>query len=642
MFPLLFILAAGPVEQVPLLPRALFFSPPDVTTTRLSPDGKQVGWRAPDGKGVTQLWVQPLPVGQATQVTSGGDRPVLDFAWAEDGATLLVQQEVDGDGLTHLFAVELASKAVRDLTPWKGVRARLLGTSQKVADQMLVLVNQRDPKAFDVHRINLKTGSSELDTKNPGDVVAFAHDEALVVRAALARLPDAGSEVRVRDTVRLPWRSLVRASAQETLGLLGVALDGKGVYLTTSVATDTARVVEKNLKTGTERVLAASPSSDLREWIWNPWKFAVQAAAFEEKGRLVWSPIEFSVFRDVELLTAAAAPGVFRVLSRDRSDNLWLVEVDADRTGRKTMLWDRASKKGTVLFAEQPRLDGVRLAEQKAVTIPARDGTALPALLTTPAQAGGGKLPLVLLVRGAPQEVERWGYDARAQFLANRGYAALQVNFRGTAGFGKRLLNLGNREWGKRMQDDLTDAVAWAVKEANVDPRRVAIAGNGYGGYAALMGLVSTPEVYRCGAAGFGPVDLTAWAKAAAPAIKALEADWKRRVADPDLVPEQARLEVASPTSYVDRLQAPVLLAFDADDPQLKSAQALVGRLDKSGGAYTLLQYSNAERTENTLDYYARLETFLAGCLGGRAEPMPKSSTAQVMQSTRTIAPAKR
>jgi dipeptidyl aminopeptidase/acylaminoacyl peptidase len=602
-------------QRGPLIPRELLFGHPQVAQPRLSPDGKLVGWRAPDAKGVQQLWVQPVPGGQSAQVTRA-TRAVLDWAWAEDSATLLLLREVDGLG-THLFAADVAGQASRDLTPGKDVQARLLGSSGKAADQVLAAVNQRDARAWDVHRFNLKAGTAELDTKNPGDVVAWAWDESLTVRAALARLPDGGAEVRVRDNAKTPWRPLAKVSAHENLSLLGFSLDGKGVYLSTSVASDATRLVEKNLKTGTERLLAASPGSDLREWLYNPWKMAVQAAAFERAGKLEWTAIETSVFRDIELLNAATAPNVYRVLSRDRADALWLVQVEGDRVSPRTLLWDRGSKKSSPLFAAQPRLEGIPLSEVRPVTVTARDGTALPALLTLPAGLAPSKLPLVLLVREQPWGNETWGFEPRAQFFANRGYAVLQVNFRGSTGFGKRLQNLGNRELGRRMQDDLTDAVAWAVRDGVADSRRVAIVGRFYGGYAALMGAALTPELYRCAVSAFAMVDLVAYLPSVAPREKALEGDFERRLGEISAPAEKARLAQASPKPLADRISAPLLLVPDVVPAQRDPALALAASVQKRGTRVVVAEYSAEFRLEDALDFYARTEGFLADCLEG-------------------------
>ena len=609
-------------QPVPIIPRAQLFAEADVADPKLSPDGKLVGWKGVDARGVLQLWVQPMPVGQSTQVTQG-PASVDEWAWSEDSGTLLYLQEADR-GSKHLFSIDLGSKEGRDLTPGESVIARLLGSSGKVPDQFLAAVNLRDQRAFDVHRFNLKTNSSELDTRNPGDVVAWAWDESLAVRAALARLPDGGAEVRVREGVKQPWRSLVKVSAHENLSLLGFSLDGKGVYLATSVASDTTRVVEKNLKTGSERILAAAPGSDLRAWLYNPWKMAVQAAAFERGGKLEWTPIETSVFRDLELLTATTAGSVFRVISRDRADALWLVEVQSDRAAPKTLLWDRGSKKGSAVFAAFPLLEGKKLAETKVVGLTARDGTPLSGLLTLPAGLAAAKLPLVLVVKERAADPAVWGFDPLTQFFSNRNYAVLQLNFRGSTGFGKKLQNLGNREWGRRMQDDLVDAVAWAVKEGVADPKKVAIVGAFYGGYAALMGVALTPDTFKCAASVFPAADLPAWVKSAVPLEKALEGDWERRMGDLSSAADKARLEQASPSALADRIQAPLLLVPLPLPSQKKAAVALAARVEKRGVPVTTVNYDGVARSEDWLDYTARLEAFLARCLGGRAEPMPK------------------
>ena len=630
MLALALLLAAAPLAAPPpLLPRELLLGNPERVAPKVSPDGKRLGWLAPDASGVLQVWVQPLPSGEAKAVTREEKRPVRRWDWAEDDQTLLYLQDQAGDENFHLFAVDLATQNVRDLTPWQGVKADLVATSAKTPDQVVVTMNLRDRKAFDVHRVSLKTGAVELDTQNPGDVMEWTVDPAFVVRGATASTPEGGTELRVRDSAKAPWRSLVKVGLEEQVEFVGFALDGKGAYLTTSVSADTSRVVEKNLKSGAERLLAQHPASDVRQVLWQPWKHALQAASFEDGGRLKWTAIEGSVKGDLEAL-AQVQDADLTVVSRDRADATWLVAFRRDNAPTQYFTWARAAKKATFLFSQQPKLDGAALASMKPVSIAARDGLALPAFLSLPPGAEPKGLPMVLLVHGGPWSADTWGMNGLVQLLANRGYAVLQVNFRGSTGYGKRFLNAGNREWGKKMHDDLVDAVRWAVAQGTVDPAKVCIMGGSYGGYAALAGAAFTPEVFRCAVDIVGPSNLFTLLRSLPPYWSALRTMFFARIGNPELPADEPLLRSASPLFAADRMRIPLLIGQGANDPRVKQAESeqIVAALEKAGRGVTYVLYPDEghgfARPENRLDFFARSEAFLAQQLGGRVEPLPK------------------
>lgn len=630
-------LAAPP----PPVPRAALFATPARGSPQLSPDGAWLGYLGADSKGVAQLFVRPTAGtdAQARQVTQEPSRSVRRWWWAEDSKTLLVARDEQGDENFHLVAFDAAQPgAGRDLTPFAGVRANLLATSPKTPDQVLVTLNQRDPKVFDVHRLTLSTGALVLDTKNPGDVAEWLADPSLFVRAAVGTNARAGQDVRVRDGLKAPWRSLVSAGLEETLELHGFGLDGRSLFLSTSVLGDTTRVVDKHIGTGAERVVAKLDGSDVREVLFHPQKFLVQAVRFEASGKPVWTVVD-GVRGDFDLI-GVAAPGLLQVLSRDRLDTVWTVQVSRDDAPPTFYLWERQPKRLTPLFSAFPALEGQRFAALEPVAIPARDGLVLPALLAKPA---GGPSPLVLLVHGGPWWLDEWGWSAQTQWLVDRGYAVLRVNFRGSTGYGKRFLNAGNKQWGKAMQDDLTDAVAWAIAQGHVKDSQVAIMGQSYGGYAALAGLAFTPERYRCGVDLVGPANLLTLLASLPPYWEAQKRRYFRRIGDPSL--DGALLKAASPLFSAAKIQRPLLIGQGLNDHRVKKAESeqMVQALEAAGRAVTSVAYGDEGhglvRQENRLDFAARTEVFLAACLGGRAEPLPpggvvEGSSARVSGAT--------
>jgi dipeptidyl aminopeptidase/acylaminoacyl peptidase len=621
-------LAGAQDAGVPLIPRDVLLGNPEKTSPLISPDGKRLGWLAPDDKNVLQVWVKTLGGKDEAIVTADRRRGIRSWSWAADSGGLLYLQDAEGDENFHLFFVDLTSKNVRDLSPWQGVRAQLLATNPRFPDTVLLEANVRDRKTMDVWRVSLRSGATELDTQNPGDVEQWHVDTAFVVRGATALLREGGRELRVRETAKSPWRALVTVGLEENVALLDFTEDGRSVTLTSSIDSDTERVVEKSLKTGSERQLAASEKSDVLAVLTHPVKHQLRAVAFDVGGRAVWTTLDYNVKGDFEALAKALA-GDFSVVSGDLADTKWVVLETRDSGARRYWLWDRRSKKAELLFSTQPRLDAFTLASMQPVSIPSRDGLTLPGYLTRP-DASLSPGPLVLLVHGGPWSRSTWGFDGTAQLWANRGYAVLQVNFRGSTGYGKRFLNAGNRQWGLKMHDDLVDAVAWAVKEGLADPRRVAISGTSYGGYATLAGLAFTPELFACGVDVVGPSNLFTLLSTVPPYWAAQRSVLVKRMGDPDDAKDKDLLKAASPLFSAERIKAPLLIGQGANDPRVKPAEAeqLVAAMEKKGLPVTYVLYPDEghgfARPENRLDFTGRAEAFLARCLAGRAEPLPK------------------
>ncbi|MEW6431666.1 MAG: S9 family peptidase [Myxococcota bacterium] len=620
--------AAAQDAGVPVIPRELLLGNPERTSPRLSPDGKRLAWIAPDEQNVLQVWVQTLGQKDDAVVTQDKKRGVRGYQWTRDSRGLLYGQDADGDENFHVFLVDLPTKNVRDLTPWQGVRASVIATHPRFPDLALVEMNVRDRKVMDVWRVNLKTGAAELDTENPGDVDGWVVDSSFVVRGATAALKGGGVELRVRDSAKAKWTPLVTVGLEERVSFAGFTDDGRGAFITTSVNGDTDRLVEKSLKSGAERVLAQSATSDVMSLLGHPTKHVLRAAAFDVGGRAAWTPIDGSVQGDLAGLDQAL-DGDFEVVSMDDADARWLVAEHRDAGPTRFWTWDRKAKKAELLFSAQPRLDGLLLSAMTPVSIPARDGLVLHGYLTLP-PSKAKPLPMVLLVHGGPWGRDGWGYDGLVQLLANRGYAVLQVNFRGSTGYGKRFLNAGNRQWGLAMHDDLIDAVGWAVREGVTTPRQVAIMGASYGGYATLAGLAFTPDTFACGVDVVGPSNLFTLLQTIPPYWSALKAMLIARIGDPDDPKDKELLTKASPLFSAEKIKAPLLIGQGANDPRVKVAESeqIVSAMEKKGLPVTYVLYPDEghgfARAENRLDFMARAEAFLAKCLGGRAEPLPK------------------
>src|SRR6266446_1716354 len=467
--------SATRAQLPPLIPRENLLGNPERANPTISPDSKHRGWLAPDRHEVLQVWIQTIGKNDARAVTAEKTRGISSYGWAFDSKTIIYAQDAAGDENFHLFAVSLDTNNLRDLTPWAGVRAESVASNPKSPEKILVGLNLRDRKTMDVYRIDLQTGAAVLDTKNPGDVAQWLTDDNMIVRAAAITTPDGGTELRVRDNATAPWRSLLKASSEDHLTPLDFTLDGRSLYLGTSVGRDTVALVRHQIAAGEETVIAHSDDADLSDAMIHPTRHVVEAAEFDP-GRKHWTVVDPSVRADFDAIGKITS-GDFSIVDRDLADKTWLVSFESDRAPVRFYSWDRAKKKATFLFSNRPKLEGAPLAPIKPIEFTSRDGLKIRSYLTLPVGVAATNLPLVLSVHGGPWARDRWGFNPYVQLMANRGYAVLQVNFRGSTGFGKKFLHAGDRNWGLAMQDDLADGVHWAIRQNVADPTRVAIEG---------------------------------------------------------------------------------------------------------------------------------------------------------------------
>lgn len=610
----------------PLIPRELLFGNPERTSPALSPDGKRLAWLAPDTNNVLQVWVQTVGQEDSKIVTADKKRGIRQYYWARNNRTLLYLQDSDGDENFHVYGVDLESGNVRDLTPFQGVRAGVTDLNPDFPEQILVEMNLRDRSLFDVYRIDLKNGAVDLDTQNPGDVVGWGADSEFKVRLAQISTPDGGTEIRVRPDVRSPWKTLLKVGPEEILNSLTFTKDGRSLFLISSLDRDTAAVVVREVETGKERVIASSDEVDAGDVVIHPRKYIVEAVSFSP-GRTSWKVVDSAVKEDFEGL-AKVHDGDFFVVNRTEADDIWLVGFHSDRAPGRFYKWDRKAKKATLLFTSRPKLEGLALAEMKPVVITARDGLKLHSYLTLPPGVPPKKLPMVLFPHGGPWARDEWGFNGYAQWLANRGYAVLQPNFRGSTGYGKKHLNAGNKEWGLKMHDDLIDSVNWAVQQGYADPKKVGIMGGSYGGYCALAALTFTPEVFACAVDIVGPSNLKTLIGTIPPYWKPLRAVFDVRMGNVDDPKDAELIQRASPLNHAEKIVRPLLIGQGANDPRVKQSESeqIVSAIEKNGGSVTYVVYPDEghgfARPENRTDFNARAERFLGDYLGGRVEPM--------------------
>jgi dipeptidyl aminopeptidase/acylaminoacyl peptidase len=612
-----------------LIPREILFGNPERAAPQISLDGKTLAYLAPVN-GVLNVWLRTIGQNDDHAVTADKKRGIFGFFWQSDGEHILYVQDRDGDENWHLYQTNLMTGATRDLTPFEGVQAQLIAVNRKFPDQILIGLNKRDPRFHDVYRLDLRNGELVLDTKNPGDVAGWNIDNNLQVRGAQAVLPDGGAEIRIRNDAKSPWRVFQTLGPDETGGIARFTPDNKSIWFVSSVNVNAARLLEVDLATGKTSVVAEDGQYDFGGLMVNPQKGTIEAVQFYRE-RSDWVLMDRSLEADFDAIKKVH-DGDFFIVSRDKSDKTWIVVYIIDDRPVYWYLFDRTTKQSTLLFSDRPPLEKYRMAKMKPISFQARDGMTLYGYLTLPAGVEPKNLPMVLDVHGGPWGRNTWGPNSEAQWMANRGYAVLQINFRGSTGYGKAYLNAGDREWAGKMHTDLLDGKEWAIKQGYVDPKRVAIFGGSYGGYATLVGLAFTPDEFTCGVDIVGPSNLVTLIRSIPPYWTTIRAIFDKRVGNVDT--EEEFLKSRSPLFKADQIRVPLLIAHGANDPRVKLSESeqIVAAVRRNGKPVEFLVFPDEghgfARPENRLKFYAAAEAFLAQNLHGRAEPISEKERA--------------
>jgi dipeptidyl aminopeptidase/acylaminoacyl peptidase len=630
----LFLSACSFISNEPsLIPREILFGNPERSNPQISPDGKYLTYLAPDKDNVMQLWVRTRYGKDDRRLTDEKKRGVFHYTWLYDGEHLVFAQDNDGDENWQIHLVDIASGAERNLTPYKGVQSLLVALEPKFPREMLVAMNLRNRSFHDVYRINITTGETLMVNRNGGRQVWWAADGNFKIRigATLAG-------VIIRDAEKSPWRTLRRAQPGETGGFYGFSRDEKTFYKRGTPDENTSALLAIDLAAGKETVLAHDLAYDVEHVLVHPATKEVQAVAFY-RDKLEWQAVDPGIADDLARLKqlqrgefTLVHPPYFSPITtseslgrRDLQDKIWIVSYESDDGAIRHYAYDRASKTSTLLFGERPKLESLRLASMQPISYESRDGLTLHGYLTLPVGVPAKNLPAVLLVHGGPWLRDRWGYYDTVQWLANRGYAVLQVNYRGSAGYGRKFIAASFKEWGGKMHDDLVDGVSWLVRNGVADSKRFAIMGASYGGYATFVGLTFTPDLFAAGVSRVGISNLVSQHDTAPAYWKPWGPMWARRVGDPKT--EQELLKSRSPLFFVDRIKAPLLIAHGRNDVRVVAAESeqMVEAMRKANKAVEYVIYEDEGhrllRAENKFHFYAKAEEFLAKHLGGRFEP---------------------
>jgi dienelactone hydrolase len=634
---------------IALIPRKVLFGNPDRSYPQLSPDAAHMAYIAPF-KGVQNIWLRSVGAEDDHVLTKDKGRGIIYYTWTYNSSQIIYMQDQDGDENYRLYALDAATGKVCCLTPADpkvahNVQAKVQARSTDHPHELIIALNNRDQSCHDLYHLDLRTLERKLVLESWPLVQAWLVDHDLQVRGCTEALPDGGTVLKLRDGAGGAWRELFRWSMEDVSvsRVLGFTPDNTGLYLLDSRGRDTAGLAQYDIATGVIEWLASDPQYDISSVVLHPTRHMAQAAGVRRE-RMQWTVLDPQEQADFDRLQAAHH-GDLQFYPRANDNMHWMVSYLRDDGPLEYYLYNRHTEELSFLFYSCEALGDAPLVRMQPVRFTARDGLTVHGYLTLP-RGWQGPGPLVLNVHGGPWARDFWGYNNQAQWLANRGYACLQVNFRGSTGYGKAFVNAGNREWGRKMQHDLSDGVAWAVAQGIADPVKVVIYGGSYGGYAALAGVTFTPELYAGGVSMCGPSNMETL-------LKSLPAYWEKDRFENDMrigrlpryedgprdgqpkdeadwnAEDRAAIEFLrsrSPLYHMDRLRAPMLIAQGANDPRVNQAESeqFVAAMRAKNLEVEYALYPNEghgfARPENRFDIFARAEAFLARILGGRAE----------------------
>ncbi len=613
LFATAFLTLCGVVFSADLIPLRDFFRNPEKAAFRLSPGGQYLAFLQPYENRLN-IFVRPTAGGETVRVTGETDRDLAGYFWKGDDH-LVYMKDFKGDENFHLVVVDRDGGNLRDLTPFDGVRASVIDDLTDNPGEMLIGLNKRNPQVFDVYRINVTSGEMKLVAENPGNIMGWVTDHEGRIRIAITS-DGVNSSLLYRDTEDQPFKPLLTTTFKETLAPLFFTFDNKNIYALSNLNRDKTAVVEFDLGAVKEKkVIFQHPEVDVSNMSYSQKRKVLTAISWTTWKR------EYKIldprFETIYTTLKQKLPGTdLAVSSTDLDETKFVVTAYSDRVPSRIYLYENENKKLTRLGDPYPWLDENKLAEMKPIQYQSRDGLTIHGYLTLPLGKEPANLPVVVNPHGGPWHRDSWGYNPEVQFLANRGYAVLQMNFRGSTGYGRSFWEASFKQWGKTMQDDITDGVKWLIGQGIADPKRIAIYGGSYGGYATLAGITFTPELYACAVDYVGVSNLFTFMKTIPPYWKPLLEMMYEMVGDPEK--DKELMKSASPVFHVDKIRCPLFVAQGAKDPRVNidESDQIVEALKKRGINVEYMVKENEghgfRNEENRFDFYGAMEKFLA------------------------------
>ncbi|MBQ3402381.1 MAG: S9 family peptidase [Synergistaceae bacterium] len=603
----------------PLLPMEDFFRNPSNAAFSISPDGTRLAFARPWERRMN-VYVREISTGDEKRITSATERDIAGFFWKGSGK-IVFAQDSGGDENFHIYVTDIQGSEARDLTPFEKVRAGVLDDLEDDPVHMLIGMNQRNPEIFDVYRCNIETGELELVAENPGNITGWMTDHDGKLRAAI-QTDGVNESFLYRTDESQEFRTLITTNFKETFSPVMFAYDNKMMYIVSNLSRDKTAIYTFNPETNETLDLVFEHDE-------------VDAGGIlHSKKRKVITGVTYTTDRrhykffdadreELQNTLDAFFPGLeVAVADMDDDERRIIVRTYSDRTRGAYYLFDRKDNSISKLADLSPWLRAEQMAPMRAIHFTARDGLKINGYITLPVGVASHDLPLVVIPHGGPSSRNSWGFNSEAQFLANRGIAVLQVNFRGSTGYGKSFWQAGFKQWGRKMQDDVTDGVLWAVEQGIADRSRLAIYGGSYGGYAALAGATFTPDLYACAVSYVGPSNLFTLLESIPPYWKPFIEMEYEEIGDPSK--DKELLTEVSPVFHAENIRIPLFVAQGANDVRVNKAESdqIVESVRKAGKDVVYMVKENEghgfHNEENRFDFYRTLEEFFRKHLGSR------------------------
>ncbi|MBK9463689.1 MAG: S9 family peptidase [Chitinophagaceae bacterium] len=614
-------------EKAPLVPLEDFFKNADKSGWQISPDGESISYLSPH-MGHTNVFVRKITDSVGTPVTHDSVRNIYNYQWK--GNRILYLQDVGGDENYQLFSVSMDGKDQKALTPFPKVRTGILNDLRYVPGkekEILITMNKRDARFFDPYSINIETGETKVVYQNDKNFDSWFTDHAGVIRIA-SKTDGVNTTFYHRATETAPFDSLLTTNYKESFAIQFFTFDNKNLYVATNIGRDKTAVVEYDLAARKEiKEIYTNPDYDVDGLGYSPKRKVLEAVYFTS-----WKSEEHFLDKEAEAdynkMKEKFKGYEIGIYGNNNEEDKFIVWTGNDKMPSKFYFYDKKSGDTKFLAEGRPWLKEGDMASMKAVEYKSRDGLTIHGYLTLPKGVEAKNLPVVINPHGGPWARDVWGFNNEVQFLANRGYAVLQMNFRGSTGYGKEFWLKGNKQWGKTMQDDISDGVAYLIKEGIADPKRVAIYGASYGGYATLAGITFTPDLYCCAVDYVGVSNMFTFMKTIPPYWEPYKAMFYEMVGDP--VKDSALLAAASPVFFVDKIKVPLFIAQGANDPRVNKAESdqVVEALKKRGIEVEYMVKDDEghgfANEKNSIDFYTAMEKFFAKHLARLKEEVKK------------------
>jgi dipeptidyl aminopeptidase/acylaminoacyl peptidase len=605
-------LAAQTVNQIPLKD---FFKNPEKVGYQISPNGEYISYLGPYEKRLN-IFIEDLKTREIKRITSETSRDIRNYFWGNDN-TILFLKDDKGNENFQLFSLDIEGKNLKNLTPFDSVTTRIIDDLEDSETDIIIGLNKRNKEIFDAYRLNIETGELKMVAENPGNISGWVTDHDGKIRIATTT-DGVNTSLLYRDDEESPFKTILTTNFKEQVSPLFFTFDNKYIYAASNVGRDKSAIIKYDIKNGKEmEVIYENPEVDVEQLNYSKKRKVLTTITYTtwKRERKFLDPEMENIFNKI---SKDLGEGEYEVAitDMDKNEDKFLVRTYGDRSYGANYLYDLNSEKLTKLSDVSPWLNENDMAEMKPITYTSRDGLTIHGYLTLPVGKEPKNLPVVINPHGGPWYRDSWGFNPEVQFLANRGYAVLQMNFRGSTGYGRDFWEKSFKQWGKNMQNDISDGVKYLIDEGIADPKKIAIYGASYGGYATLAGLTFTPELYAAGVDYVGVSNLFTFMKSIPPYWKPYLEMMYEMVGDPSK--DSVLLESSSPVFHVDNIVAPLFVAQGKMDPRVNidESNQIVEALKKKGIDVPYMVKDNEGHgfmnEENRFDFYEAMEKFLA------------------------------